>query len=322
MSDNHNHTPLISVIIPVYSVENYIHKCVDSIINQDFSDYEIILVDDGSPDKCGVICDKYAEDYSNVRVIHKKNGGLSDARNAGVKVSLGKYIIFLDSDDYVDSDYISTLWDLHKKYGTEMTFSSAIKETEDGQQITRNRNVYSRALSREEAQAMILRGEEIGTSAGGKLINKPICEKYPFPVGKLMEDLRTIYFMLDEVDRVGIITKPTYHYIQHSGSILHNKYNIEDTSEYIELAHHFIDIAPSKKVLNAAFSRLIYISGIMITGAIKEQQKDIYNIIRKSIRTKLKYLLIQKDISLTKKIRAFVYSSPGPVVRLFTKIID
>ena len=97
--------PQISVIVPVYRVENYIHRCVDSILSQTFADFELILVDDGSPDNCGAICDEYVQKDSRVRVIHKENGGLSSARNAGLDIAIGKYILFCDSDDYVAADW-------------------------------------------------------------------------------------------------------------------------------------------------------------------------------------------------------------------------
>ncbi len=96
----------ISVIVPVYKVEKYIHKCVDSILNQTFSEIEVILVDDGTPDRCGEICDMYAQQDSRVKVIHKENGGLSDARNAGMPYATGEYLIFIDSDDYIELDIL------------------------------------------------------------------------------------------------------------------------------------------------------------------------------------------------------------------------
>ena len=101
---------LISIIIPVYKVEEYLEKCVDSVIKQTYDNLEIILVDDGSPDNCGKICDQYSKKDKRVKVIHKENGGLSDARNAGIDISRGEYISFIDSDDYVEIDYIETLY--------------------------------------------------------------------------------------------------------------------------------------------------------------------------------------------------------------------
>lgn len=98
--------PLISVIVPCYNVEEYLPKCIESILNQTYRNLEILLVDDGSPDNCGRICDEYAAKDSRIRIIHKKNGGLSDARNAALDVMTGEYVTFIDSDDYVSDDYV------------------------------------------------------------------------------------------------------------------------------------------------------------------------------------------------------------------------
>ena len=116
--------PKISVIVPVYKVEKYIHKCVDSILNQAFSDIEVILVDDGTPDRCGEICDAYGEQDSRVKVIHKENGGLSDARNAGMPHASGEYIIFIDSDDYIDVNMYEELLAAISSYVVDLVYSN------------------------------------------------------------------------------------------------------------------------------------------------------------------------------------------------------
>ena len=107
--------PIVSVIVPVYKVENVLHYCIDSILNQTYKDFELILVDDGSPDNSRKICDEYAQKDSRIKVVQKKNGGLSDARNAGMAVATGKYISFIDSDDYVSDDFFECLLDVMNK---------------------------------------------------------------------------------------------------------------------------------------------------------------------------------------------------------------
>ena len=102
--------PKISIIIPVYNVEPYLRRCIDSVLEQTMQDYEIVVVNDGSTDNSGSICDQYANQYDQIRVIHKQNGGLSDARNTGIKAATGDYILFLDSDDYLDTDALEKLW--------------------------------------------------------------------------------------------------------------------------------------------------------------------------------------------------------------------
>ena len=107
----------VSVIVPIYKVEPYLRRAVDSILHQTYHNLEIILVDDGSPDQCGKICDDYAKEDNRISVIHKENGGLSDARNAGLDAAGGEYIVFVDSDDFIAEDYIETLMQCLKKYG-------------------------------------------------------------------------------------------------------------------------------------------------------------------------------------------------------------
>ena len=112
---------LITIVVPVYKVEKYIDRCVTSILNQTYKNLQIILVDDGSPDNCGKICDEYAKKDNRIEVIHKENGGLSDARNAGINIAKGKYIAFVDSDDYVSNDYIEYMYKILKKENAKIS---------------------------------------------------------------------------------------------------------------------------------------------------------------------------------------------------------
>lgn len=134
--------PLISVIVPIYNVEKYLARCVDSIVNQTYKNLEIILVDDGSPDRCPKMCDDYAEKDSRIKVVHKKNGGLSDARNAGMAVATGEYISFIDSDDYVSDDFFECLLDVMNKENSDIAECSVVKLYEDGhlEQYTDTKN--------------------------------------------------------------------------------------------------------------------------------------------------------------------------------------
>ena len=124
---------LISVVVPVYNVEKYIDKCINSIINQTYKNLEIILVDDGSPDNCGNICDEYAKKDNRIIVIHKENGGLSDARNTGIEVSKGKYITFIDSDDYISDNYVSFLYNLIIEYKADISIGKHYVLYENGE---------------------------------------------------------------------------------------------------------------------------------------------------------------------------------------------
>ena len=130
-----NNTPLISVIVPVYNVEKYLRKCVDSIVNQTYKNLEIILVDDGSPDNCGKICDEFAEMDNRVMVIHKENGGLSSARNAGLDIATGEYITFVDSDDYIENDTYEKVVVAINKFDSDLIFFREKSVDESGKTI-------------------------------------------------------------------------------------------------------------------------------------------------------------------------------------------
>lgn len=121
MIDKNKNLPLISVIVPIYNVEQFLPKCIDSILVQTYKNIEILLVDDGSPDRCGEICDEYAQKDKRIRVIHKPNGGLSDARNAALDLMQGEWVTCVDSDDFITPDYLETLYGLCNKYNCKMS---------------------------------------------------------------------------------------------------------------------------------------------------------------------------------------------------------
>lgn len=124
--------PTISIIVPVYKVEAYLHRCVDRLLAQTFTDFELVLVDDGSPDKCPVICDEYAARDNRVHVIHKANGGVSSARNTGLDAACGKYIMFCDGDDYVDSDWCQQLYSAISAHPTSCIVSNYMRVCSSG----------------------------------------------------------------------------------------------------------------------------------------------------------------------------------------------
>lgn len=214
--------PEISVIVPVYKVEPYIHKCVDSILAQTFSDYELILVDDGSPDTCGNICDEYAKKDARIRVIHKENGGLSDARNAGMKIASGEYVIFIDSDDYIDADMLSYLYENLRKADADMATCGIYEVYAD--RIEKQEEEPEFVCSGEEAFRCILRGHTIRGEIWNKLIKRSCISDLEFPKGKLYEDIFYTVDMMQRIKKVAVGTKPKYYYLHRSDSITGKAY--------------------------------------------------------------------------------------------------
>ncbi|MFR8226521.1 MAG: glycosyltransferase family 2 protein [Lachnospirales bacterium] len=204
--------PTISIIVPVYKVERYLDRCVESIISQTFTELEIILVDDGSPDRSGVMCDEWARKDKRIRVFHKKNGGLSDARNYGLEVATGEYLAFIDSDDWIDNDMMQILYDAIQTYGADIAECSwrciyqdrIEEETENtGEYITGN-NIF--ALHGE------IQWKYFKSIACNKLYKKEVFRNVRFPVGKLHEDEYTTHLAFYNARRLVYVDLSKYNY--------------------------------------------------------------------------------------------------------------
>lgn len=199
---------LISIIVPVYKVEDYLPACVDSILAQTYKDIEVILVDDGSPDSCGTICDAYAQTDPRVMVIHKENGGLSDARNAGMAVSKGRFLMFVDSDDLLPPDAAQTLLDLALSEDAELVIGAHDRFEETMGPPTTAPSAHL-LLSSTEAMADMFRH---GCSAWARLYRREIHDGIPYPMGQINEDEAIVLQLLERCHRVVKTEKIVYHY--------------------------------------------------------------------------------------------------------------
>lgn len=213
--------PMISVIIPVYNVESYLNKCLDSVLAQSFSDYEIILVDDGSTDKSAEICKAYQSCDHRIKYYYKENGGLSSARNFGLKVSKGAYVTFIDSDDYVDFDYLSTLYRLVKDNKADMSTCFYNVESVKGVRPWACIDTVENLFNSRNALLCLLCSKEIDVCAVCKLYRRSLFDEVEFPEGKLFEDVGTTYKLLDRAKTVAVCHIPLYHYVMRDDSIVH-----------------------------------------------------------------------------------------------------
>lgn len=252
-----NHQPLISVIVPIYNVEKYVGACVDSILTQSYRNLEIILVDDGSTDNSGKICDDYAHRYSNIKVIHQPNGGLSAARNAGIDVMTGEYVSFVDSDDLIHEEYITTLYNLLVNSRAEIS-SISLHSFVDDEEVPKKVSllpikVFDGGIK--AVKSMLYQQRYIDNSACGKLFKPILFENYRFPLGILYEDLATIPYVCLNADKVVATTTPMYFYRTRPTSILGN-FNLKrcDVLDVVdELVKYMQQYKPS--LLGAAQSR-------------------------------------------------------------------
>lgn len=239
--------PKVSVIVPVYNVEDYLEKCVDSIINQPFSDMEIILVDDGSPDNCGKICDNFAEKDSRVKVIHKENGGISDARNVGVEAANGEYICFIDSDDFMEPNLLDKLYGLAQKYHADIAVGG-IYNCYINYRSPQCEKIIEFCCGKEEALKKMLEGVEIPGSLCSKLILRKLMGKRKFPVGKTYEDAFYLPELLLDAETIAVTTEPLYTYWHRSNSITTTAFS-ERSMDAISAYEHTLDVI-SKRQLN------------------------------------------------------------------------
>lgn len=237
---------LVSVIVPIYKVECYLRKCVDSILNQTYKNLEIILVDDGSPDRCGEICDEYAKIDSRITVIHKQNGGLSDARNAGIDAAHGEYIMFVDSDDYIAETMVEKLYRALISYDAEMSLCSFLYVDEKGVPIPKmnsNRPIKNVVLSGRQAIGCLCKDKGwYYTIACCKLYNKNLWKETRFPKGKYHEDEFVSHILFGKCKRIACIEEYLYYYFQRPDSIMGKSKN-SNTIKSFDVAEAFINRA-------------------------------------------------------------------------------
>lgn len=218
MSGGDATTPLVSVIVPVYKTEPYLAACLDSVLGQTVRDVEVVVVDDGSPDGCPALCDEYAAHDARVTVIHQPNGGRSAARNAGVAAATGRWIGFVDSDDWVEPDMYATLFDTAERHDAQIAVCGRVEE-HDGEQTPiayGERDV----LPSEQAIGELLRDVEVRSYLCDKLFRRELFEGIEFPLGRNYEDVAVVYRLFGRAERIAFSTRALYHYAFHGSNIV------------------------------------------------------------------------------------------------------
>ena len=250
---------LISVIVPVYKVEPYLARCIDSILAQTFTDFELILIDDGSPDNCGKICDDYAQKDPRIYVIHKENGGLSSARNAGIDWSLSnsnsQWITFIDSDDWIHPQMLEILYGAVDE-NTQMAMCNLCKNHICPDDFCSHKSEweFQNHCVNEDSLILFMRsGDYIYWGACAKLIKKDILSKYPFTIGKIHEDSAVVFKWINEAKTVSITDEQLYFYRINPDSITHvdfslknldflwaieEQINFYENTDYVEMKKH------------------------------------------------------------------------------------
>lgn len=216
----------ISIIVPVYNVEKYLPQCMDSIISQTYQNLEIILVDDGSTDSCAQICDDYAEKDNRIKVIHKKNGGLSDARNAGYDFVTGDYLSFVDSDDMISKNFYNDLIKIANDHDADIVECGFIKFTDEKK--LQNKEDKSDLEIYDAAKALeFLMKEQLKQVVWNKLYKSKVVARLPFEIGKIHEDEFWTYQIFARASKIVKITNLLYYYRQQNQSIMAEQYTIK-----------------------------------------------------------------------------------------------
>lgn len=298
---------LISVVIPIYNVEKYLKKCVESILKQTYENIEIILVDDGSLDNCGNICEEFANIDNRIKVIHKKNGGLSDARNHGIKIAKGKYITFVDSDDYVEKTYIEKLYNAIKINGTKISQCN-ILIVNDNEKVLEKLGYSSKLIKYGKDMIIDFYGQHgiENIVVWNKMYLIDLFKNLKYPKGKIHEDEFITYKILYNTDKIAIIDDYLYNYRQNNNSIMGKKFNIkrlailEALEERLEFFFDREDEQLYKLTLMAYLQKIreSYINTKKYISNSKSIQIDLIKKYRNTYKAILKFKDIKKELGL------------------------
>ncbi|MCI8391817.1 MAG: glycosyltransferase family 2 protein [Roseburia sp.] len=302
----------ISVIIPVYNVIDFLKECLGSVLNQTYKNLEIILVDDGSTDGSSQICDEYKKKDRRIQVIHKENGGLSDARNAGIKIAQGEYFSFIDSDDWIHEDTYRILADKIKQNHADIICFGMI-ELYENKRNTLYLPQSAEIVNTEEALKRLMIGTNCGPSVCNKLFKRSMFENIQFPVGKISEDIAVIYNIFDHAHQVEFINESFYYYRHRSNSITTAPYSIKNLV-IVDYAKDMICYMREKHPALVGYAQTYYANTLISVSsrilALNNKEKKLYKQklseykkelrkYRKFLRTtteKIKYLLIKTNM--------------------------
>lgn len=293
---------LVSVIVPIFNVEVYLEQCIKSIVEQTYRNIEVILVDDGSPDRCGDICDRWSKKDERIKVLHKNNGGLSDARNAGMSLAKGNYICFVDSDDIIDSHYIEWMHQAAKQNRVSLV-ACELSSFFDDDSIERDKcnNAHIKISTSNEAMEDIIYGRGVRAIACNKLYEAQLIKNEKFLVGKYHEDEYFTYRIIDKAGNVAFVSNPLYFYRQRKGSIMDtfSVRHIDVLEAYLERLKLLEDKYPELYSIDKKSFCVSCVAYFRL--AIKHKSSDIFIIEQriKEYRSKVRFTLKElKDYNL------------------------
>ncbi len=318
---------LISIVVPVFNVENYLETCLSSICNQNYRNLQIIIVNDGSTDNSSKIIEKFRVSDSRITVINKKNGGLSDARNVGIEQAIGKYITFVDSDDSVEINYISTLYDLIKRNRADISICLLRKvfegRTNKGHPSKTKQNEIL-VYSGQEAIAQMFYQKNISNSAFGKMYPTAFFEDISYPIGMLYEDLATTYKLFLKAKKIVLTENQLYNYLIRSGSIMRRKFDNHNMDRIVVSKRIVEDMQFEDVFLQRAAKYRLFISCVQVLREIpldesfSEERKELESVIsefRIDILSDSNVRIISKIIALSTYFPLKVLQATGRIYK-------
>jgi len=314
---------LVSVIVPVYNVEEYLSRCIDSIINQTYKNLEIILVDDGSPDGCPKICDEYAKKDKRIKVIHKENGGLSSARNAGLDLSNGKFLCFIDSDDFIDKNMIKVLLDNLKKTSSDMSVCSYKKVSDSKMlKIDLKKEIIDSYDKKQCFYNLYNELSETTELAWNKLYKRELWKNLKYPNGKIHEDAFVIHHLINKCQKVVYTNLELCYYFNRENSIM-KTFNVKrlDAIDALDDRRLFFK---SINDSNLYFKSCIYYLKSICFIYIDTKKYSVDIKIKKQLKNRFisSYKEIKKEINipLKNKIQFYLMINLSSVYRFIRKI--
>ncbi|MEG0648639.1 MAG: glycosyltransferase family 2 protein [Oscillospiraceae bacterium] len=307
----------VSIIIPIYKVELFLRDCVDSVRNQSLQNIQIILVDDGSPDHCGEICDEYAMHDNRITVIHQRNQGLSAARNAGIAIAQADYLMFIDSDDCIAPDMAECLYTIAKDTGADVVACAHAQMKENEQLLDvwkpSNEITQPQIFTREQALVEHLITNSIDVIACNKLYKRCLFGELRYPIGLLYEDMLTTYRVLKQTEKVAFIPEVKYYYRKRCGSIGDAEFSVQwyDLISALNMAYaEAKKNAESLTELETAYAlwRMVVVNKIILS---RQTQEQMWYLKETQAAVKKRQNLIKNatSISRTRKIELLLFSA-------------
>lgn len=285
---------LVSIIVPVYNVEKYLNECIESIVNQSYENIEILLINDGSTDFSGKMCDEWAKRDNRINVFHQKNKGISAARNLGIEKSKGEYLIFIDSDDYVDKNYVEYLYQSLVQNKTDMALCGFNYVNEDGEYIadstcTLKNNIITR---NQMFWNLKLENSWYYLMSCNKIYKKSFFDKVKYPEGKVHEDVAIFHYLVEQTEKISIIQTPLYYYRKRLNSITNTKKDIKRSVDIfdIEVERYRFFLKKGETELSFYFLKRAYSEVLQVMKNFSfNENKEIINKIVLQILKELKF---------------------------------